>query len=167
MKSAKPLFMTLFLALALTANAAAQSMPGDYLMMYTIKVRPGANAQFEDYLKKIQEGADKTNAPQMWGAGQITAGGPGSTYMIGLQMNKLGEMDGWNAVPAILTEAFGEEEGAKILRSGLSSVESSSTTVYRTKATTLSRWRSRRCTRFASRTFAATCGTTTSPLSPW
>ena len=120
-----------FLAVACSSGAMAQNAPGEFLVIYNIQVEPGANAQFEEYIKKIKEAAEKTGATLYWGASQLTYGGPGNSYAIGLQFDKWGEMDGWGAVPQILEEAYGEEEAAKILRSGGMAIASSETTISR------------------------------------
>ena len=130
MRMSKSLLVALVLVIACTTVAVAQNA-GEFLVIHNIQVRSGANVQFEEYIKKIKEAAEKTGARQYWSASQLTFGGPGNTYFIGLQFDKWGEMDGWGAVPQILEEAYGEEEAAKILRSGRMAVESSETTISR------------------------------------
>jgi len=131
MKMLKSLLVALVLVVACTNVAVAQNAPGEFLVIYNIQVKSGANVQFEEYIKKIKEAAEKTGAPQHWGASQLAFGGPGNNYVIALQFDKWGEMDGWEAVPQILEEAYGEEDAAKILRSGGMAIESSETTISR------------------------------------
>ncbi len=131
MRVSKSILVALVLVVACTTAAMAQNAPGEFLVIYNIQVRSGANVQFEEYIKKVKEAADKTGAPQHWSASQLTFGGPGNNYAIGLRFDKWGEMDGWEAVPQILEDAFGEEEAAKILRSGRMAMESSEITISR------------------------------------
>lgn len=131
MKVSKSLIVVLFLILAVSATVMAQNSPSQFLTVYTFTVNSGAGVQFEGYIKKIKEGADKVGATQTWGASQMALGGPGNTYVITLQFDKWGEMDGWTQVPEILEEAYGAEEAAKIRRSGSMAIASSETSVSR------------------------------------
>ncbi len=131
MKMPKSLVVVLFLILASSAMAVAQSSPSQFITVYTITVNPGAVGQFEGYIKKIKEGAEKIGAPQTWGTSQIAFGGPGNTYLIVLQFDKWSELDGWKQVPELLEEAYGADEAAKILRSGNMAIASSETSIGR------------------------------------
>ncbi len=115
MKVSKSLMVVLFLIFTLSATVMAQNSPGQFLTVYSFTVYSGAGVQFEEYIKKIKEGAEKVGAPQTWRTFQIAFGGPGNTYLIGLQFDKWGELDAWNQVPEILEEAYGADEAAKIL----------------------------------------------------
>lgn len=129
MKGLKSLVL-LFLFL-LTPLAIAQDQPADFVQVVTVRVRPGAVTEYEDYVKKIIAGANKIGAPQIVFANQVILGGSGYTYHIVLPFNKWEEMDTWMSIPQILSKAYGDAEAAKILRSGRNSVESSETAVYR------------------------------------
>jgi hypothetical protein len=133
MKSPKSLLLVLCLAVAVAMStpAMAQRGPAQFLAVYNITVNPGANAQFEDYLQKIKQGAEKIGASQRWITFQVGFGGPGNAYAIGLQFDKWAEMDGWSGVPEILEKAYGADEAAKILRSGGMAIASSETSVTR------------------------------------
>ena len=48
-----------------------------------------ADPQFEDFIKKLAEGADKINAPQGWIGGEVIAGGRGNTYLFGVLFDGL------------------------------------------------------------------------------
>ena len=50
--------LLLFLIVAFATTALAQA-PSQFLTVYTINVRPGANSQFTEYITKIKEGAEK------------------------------------------------------------------------------------------------------------
>ena len=131
MKVSKFLIVVVCLILASSATVMAQDSPGQFLTVYTIAVNSGAGVQFEEYIKKIKEGADKIGAPQTWGAFQIAFGGPGNTYLITLQFDKWSELDGWKQVPLLLEEAYGADEAAKILRSGSMAIANSETSISR------------------------------------
>ena len=66
MKVSKSLIVVLFLILASSAVVMAQNSPGQFLVVYSFTVNSGAGAQFEEYIKKIKEGADKVGAAQTW-----------------------------------------------------------------------------------------------------
>ena len=131
MKVSKSLIVVLFLILALSATVMAQNSPSQFLTVVTFTVNSGAGVQFEEYIKKIKEGAEKVGAPQTWGTSQIAFGGPGNTYRIVLQFDKWGELDAWKQGSEILEEAYGADEAAKILRSGSMAIASSETSISR------------------------------------
>ena len=74
MKVSKSLIVVLFLILAVSATVMAQNSPSQFLTVYTFTVNSGAGVQFEGYIKKIKEGADKVGATQTWGASQMALG---------------------------------------------------------------------------------------------
>lgn len=120
----------LFISVA-TAGVVAAQPPAEFLAVYTITVKPGHTAQFEDFLTKLKAGADKIGLQQQWGVGQVTFGGPGGGYAIGLPFDKWGDMDAWKQAPQTLKEAYGDEEGAKIYRTGTMAIQTSETSVSR------------------------------------
>ena len=61
--------------LAVAASGLAQNMPAKHLQLIEINVKSGAEGQFEDYVKKIIEAADKVGAPQGWTFAQPVMGG--------------------------------------------------------------------------------------------
>ena len=67
---------------------------------------------------KIKEAADETNSPMTWVLVQVATGKPSVTYRVVLGFNEWAERDQWGTVEGVLTEAFGEEEAARIHRSG-------------------------------------------------
>ena len=132
MKTARYIVVVASVILLSVSVAAAQSYePQQYLQLVRVHVKPGANVQFEDYIKKLAEGAEKIGAPQQWIGNQVVLGGRGNTYIFALLYDKWEEMDSWEAIPQILVKAFGEKDGAQILRSGTSAIEESYTRAYR------------------------------------
>ena len=66
--------VVLLLGVALATGAAAHSAPAQYLQLVEINVEAGSEAQFEAYVKKIREAADKVGAPQGWTFAQPLVG---------------------------------------------------------------------------------------------
>ncbi|MGZ8797768.1 MAG: hypothetical protein ACXW2F_10495, partial [Thermoanaerobaculia bacterium] len=60
-------------------------------------------------------------------------GGPSFTYNFVIPFNKWEEMDSWPSIPQILTRAYGDAEGAKILKSGRDAIEHSESAVFRNR----------------------------------
>lgn len=122
--------LILALLLVSVGFSYAQDQQVSRVQVVTITVKSGMVPQFEDYIKKVVEAANKTEASQYWGFYQVGLGGPGNTYMVALPFSKWAELDGWSAVPSLVTEAYGEKEGATILRSGSVAIESVETAAY-------------------------------------
>src|SRR5881409_1589692 len=121
-------------SLGLASLAAAQSQsgqPAEFVQVITFTVRPSAVSEYEAYIKRIVAGANKTSAAPHWLAYQVGAGGPGFTYTVALSFSKWAEVDEWSSVAQILSKAYGEAEGAKVLQSGRNAIERSETAVYR------------------------------------
>lgn len=132
MKAAQTLFIAVAVGVLSVSLATAQTYkPTEYLQLVRVHVKPGMTPQFEEYIKKLAEGADEAGAPQQWLGGQVTTGGQGSTYLFALLFDKWAETDSWEAIPNILIKAFGEKDGAQILRSGQTAIAESHVRVYR------------------------------------
>lgn len=128
----KSLALGLCLGFAWAAPTFAQDSPADFIEVVTVTVKPSAVSEYEDYVKKIVAGATKVGAsPQTVLTHQPTLGGPGYTYEIVLPFNNWGELDGWGAIPQILSKAYGDVQGAAILKAGRGAIERSQTAVYR------------------------------------
>jgi hypothetical protein len=121
--------MLSLLAFTTGSPVLAQNQPAQYQFVCHVTVRPGADQQYEDYVKKIAEAFDKTESLPSWSTFQVSSGGPGGSYIVVLPFNTWAERDTWGTVPSILTKAFGEEEAAKILRAGSASMASYHMTV--------------------------------------
>lgn len=117
--------------LTVSLAAAQNYQPTEYLQLVRVDVKSGASAQFEDYIKKLNEGADKINAPQQWVGTEVMLGARGNTYVFGIQFDKWEQLDSWERIPDILVKAFGEKDGAQILRAGRAAIEETHTRVYR------------------------------------
>lgn len=134
MRSVRSLVLAVMALLAFGPLASAQNQPTDFIEVITVTVKPGGVPEYEDYVKKILAGVNKTGAVQRVFGYQVALGGPGSTFTFVLPFNKWGEMDTWTSIPQILSKAYGEAEAGKILKAGNSVVERSQTEVFRTLA---------------------------------
>jgi hypothetical protein len=101
-----------------------------YLQVITVKVKPAAIAEYEDYVKKIIAAAVKVGAPQRVVVYQVVMGAPSATFMASTPFGKWDDVDTWPSIPAMLNKAYGELEGAKILKAGRATIDSSETDVY-------------------------------------
>lgn len=119
---------TLFLAilLALVAGPAL----AQFQQVVEFHVKPGQEIAFENYVKKVKEGADKIGSPLSWSTFSVAVGREVSTYRIALGFQKWSERDRWQAPRNILVQAFGEQEGAKLFSSGQSTIESSTSRIW-------------------------------------
>ncbi len=133
MNAATRLALVPALLFAVASPLAAQTAPPEYIQVITTTVRSAAVPQYEDYLKKIMAGAAKIGAPQRVVVYQVALGGPGFTYNIVLPFNKWEDMDSWPSVPQILTKAYGDAEGTRILESGRNAIEHTESNVFRTR----------------------------------
>ena len=117
--------------LSVSVAAAQNYQPTEYLQLVRVHVKQGMNAQFEDFIKKLAEGADKINAPQQWIGGEVLAGGRGNTYLFGILFDEWAQTDAYEAVPDIIVKAFDEKEAAQILRNRAIAVDETYTRTYR------------------------------------
>jgi hypothetical protein len=84
----------------------------------TVKVRPGTNLQFEEYIRAVREAAQRQNVANYWRAVQSVSGEPTYTFNF--------PRSGWSdlADPGPqLAEVFGTDEAARLLRLAQESVE--------------------------------------------
>lgn len=109
----------------------AQTEVPEFIQIISTTVKPGAVTEYENYVKKIQAGGNKIGAPQRVVAYQETTGGSIYTYHFVIPMNKWADMDSFPSIPKILTQAYGDAEGAKILDAGRDTIEHSESAVYR------------------------------------
>jgi cellobiose-specific phosphotransferase system component IIB len=130
MRRSVVLVFGLALAGALAVPLLAQE--GEFTHVTWVTVKPGMTAEYEDYVKKIAAGAAKVNDPRAVSAYNLAMGGPQRTYAFARTFRKWGELDDNLTIPQILAKAYGDVEGAKILKAGSSAIESSETRVSRT-----------------------------------
>lgn len=119
-----------FLTVLAIAGGAFAQMPGQHIQFVEINVKAGAEGQFEEYIKKIIEAADKVGAPQGWIFAQAALGASSPTYYVVLQFDKWSERDSWDQIPQLLTKAFGEAEAEKLMKVGGDATWGNETRVY-------------------------------------
>ena len=129
MKIAKSL--ALGLACVLTAAAAAQAQPKQFVQVLTVHAKPEAALDYEAFVKKVNAAADKAGVTQRSMTFLVTTGGPGYTYMIATYFDKWAETDEMLSTAEILNKALGELEAGRALRAGRSSIASIETAVFR------------------------------------
>lgn len=111
--------------------AVAQNPATEFIQVITTTVKSDAVTEYEDYVKKIIAGSDKIGTSQRVLAYQVGLGGPGFKYHFVIPFNKWEELDGFLPIPQLLSRAYGEAEGTRILKSGRAAIEHSETAVYR------------------------------------
>jgi hypothetical protein len=95
--------------LAMFAPIAAQSPPpANYVAVTTIKVRPAAVADFEEYLKKLNAAGLKIGLKVRADTYQTVQGGSPFQYDVVQGFATLEELGAVPSVPAMLTKAHGE-----------------------------------------------------------
>lgn len=114
------------LFLAMASFATAQS--AKYHLNFTVTVKQGMSQQYEDFLKKLVEAAEKNGDAQNWYTFQPTAGTSGGQYGIVLPHESWAAKDSWTSIQDMLVEAFGEKEAATIRRLGDVAIAESATT---------------------------------------
>lgn len=111
--------------LSLLASVAAQTPPpANYVLVATIKVKPAAVADFEDYLKKLQAAGLKIGLKVRSDTYQVVQGGSPFQYDVVQAFQTLEELGAVPPVPIQLTKAYGEAEGGKLMRAGRTAIES-------------------------------------------
>ncbi len=107
----------------------SSDIPG-FLQVITVKVKPAAIAEYEDYVKKIMAAAVKVGAPQRVVVYQAVMGAPSGTFVASSPFSRWEDVDTWPSIPTMLNKAYGDLEGAKILKAGRATLDSSETDVY-------------------------------------
>lgn len=134
MKSLRALALSLLVVLGLASPGAAQNQPGqpaEFIQVITTTVKSGAVSDYEDFGRKIVAAANKIGSRQHWTTSQVILGAPGFTYTVVLPFSKWEEVDSWTSVRDVLLKAYGQAEGARILKTGRAAIEHTETAVYR------------------------------------
>lgn len=124
------------LALALSAVplfGTVSEAQNQYVHSIVVTVKPSAVTDFEDYAKKVMAAATKVGSPQRIYGLQMTAGGPQFTYIFSSPFSSFEEMSRWPTIPEMLLKAYGDVEGAKILKAGRATLETVEMRVSRTQ----------------------------------
>jgi hypothetical protein len=125
------------LAFLLAAGGArGQNLPRNYISVQVVQVRSEGVPAFESFVKKVTAGAEKNAAGEAGSAKrrtmtyQLISGAP-NQYAFVTEFESWADSEKIPTAGAILTKAYGEDEGAKYLQEGGAQVLSSITTVYR------------------------------------
>jgi hypothetical protein len=131
MKIAKSFALGLSCTLAAAGSVRAQGQPKQFVQLLTIHAKPEGALDYEAFARKVMAAAEKIGQNQRVLTFQVTAGGPGYTYMVASYFDKWAETDEFLSTPEILNKALGELEGGRALRAGRANIESTETAVYR------------------------------------
>ena len=131
MRSCNVVALVVALVLAVPSVIVAQGQPAQFVQVTSVSVKLGMQGDFEDYVKKIGAALTKINSPQRLVANQLTLGGSPTTYFFSVPFEKWADEDLFDAIPLVLTKAYGDLEGARILKAGRSTVDSIQISVYR------------------------------------
>jgi hypothetical protein len=128
--------IVLVCVLAVGSIASVQGQaptPNPWAQVTRVTVNPGGVVEFEDYVKKIQAGRAKLGLPNAIIAYQVALGGNPYIYDFIMPFTRWEEVDANPSIPATLMKAYGEAEGAKILKSGRSAIQEVAVEVYRVR----------------------------------
>lgn len=110
-------------AMLAPANAQTPDTP-EFVSVVVVKVRPAAVAEFEDYVKKLNAAALKIGLKVRADVYQTAQGGSPFEYNIVSGYPSLEALGDTPTVPAMVMKAYGDAEGAKIMRAGRAAIES-------------------------------------------
>jgi hypothetical protein len=110
---------TAALALAVVvppAAAEAPSVPGAESELIRLDVRPGREADIEQFLARLAEAARRTGAPVRWRAHR-RVDGERPLYVLVLQATSAEDLEAWGdlTASATLERAYGPEEARRLL----------------------------------------------------
>jgi len=100
-----------------------------YFAVTTVRIRPGQEGQYADYVKTIVNTArDKVKAELHVAAFQVVAGAPGTTYMFFRPMKSLGEYD--LRIATRVRESLSDDEKKKADKMATESIMYAETSIY-------------------------------------
>ena len=111
-------FLTPILLLVAISSASGQAAPANYLFVVTIEAKTDQRAAFEAYEQQIAEAQRMAGDARTVTIYQTRLGGPITRYRVVIPFRDYREMDSWPSVPELLTRAYGERDGARILAEG-------------------------------------------------
>jgi antibiotic biosynthesis monooxygenase (ABM) superfamily enzyme len=119
----------LFVVVSLATAPVLLAQP-QFQQVIEVRVEPGQERAYENFVKKVVEAANKVESPVSWSTFFATVGKPGSTYRIAISFEKWAERDQWMNLQEVLTKAFGEQEAERLLREGRAGVASSRSRIW-------------------------------------
>lgn len=123
--------LVLVSATTLLAPVAAQNPTPEYIAVTTATIHPGRYAEFEDYIKKLVAAAAKIGNKTRVDAYQFVQGASIYQYDFASGFPSLAALDNEPGTQALLTKAYGEAEGRKILTAGRAAIQNATTQVLR------------------------------------
>lgn len=123
--------LALVSATSFLTPAAAQNPTNEYIMVTTATIYPGRYAEFEDYIKKLAAAAAKIGNKTRVNAYQYVQGASIYQYDFVSGFPSLAALDNEPGTQALLTKAYGEAEGRKILTAGRAAIQEATTQVLR------------------------------------
>lgn len=117
--------MYLAASLVLLFAQATFAQTARFQQVYENTVKPGQEAVYENYIKKLVAGYDKVGAKVYWTTYSVMLGKPGGTYRVALNFNSWADREAWGTIPATLTKAYGQQEAERLMREGGNALERS------------------------------------------
>ena len=130
------LILILLPAQAVLAQEQAPAPPR-VIMAVDVEVKPDMTYQYEEYVRKLREAFQTKHPSVKWSTFALFAGVEGERYSFVLSFDKWAGMDDLFATggpDAVLIEAFGQEEGQRIVAMGVECVKTSSTSFWLERA---------------------------------
>jgi hypothetical protein len=110
--------------LGASSGIQAQGAPQMYSTI-TIEVKPGMNAQFEEFIGKLKAAAEQTNSTFRWLASQSVSGNPVYTFS-----RSYGSFAALGEAGPDLAKVYGAAESARLLGLLQASAANESTSIY-------------------------------------
>lgn len=95
-------------------SAYAQDGPSRFLHVVTITVQPGTSQTWADYRMRVNEAAERVGDRRTQSVITPVLGGSPNRFRIVTPFNDYSEVESWQGPRALLAEAFGAEEAARI-----------------------------------------------------
>jgi len=124
-----PLKTLLFSLLILSSPSFAQQPLG--YNVTRVEIRPGTNLQFERFITRFKQGAERINWPTPWTAEQVAVGNT-LTYMFIAPFNSFSQLS--TPATAVLGQAYTPAEAEEILNDLTASAVSLTTGTYHPRA---------------------------------
>jgi hypothetical protein len=120
--SMKTLAATVLLAASTLAAGpvlvSAQSAPPQYIHVVRVEARLGELSRWEAYQRQLVEAQRRVGDHLAVTRFQSRMGGPINEFHVVIPFQDFSELDRWRGVPALLREAYGDEEGTRIRDEG-------------------------------------------------
>jgi hypothetical protein len=113
--------------LSMSSGVGAQTAPPQKYNVITVEVKPGANAQFEEFVHKLRDAVEKNKGPERWLASQSMSGNPVYTFTRPFA-SWAGEFG--QAASDPLVKAYGDQEAARLVGLLAASTANESTAIY-------------------------------------